>query len=86
MESEYHGCAYCNSPSELICGRCEEAYYCKPEHQRLDWKKHSLACRSLTEMKAEHRQKLFHAKANVFDLISREKKPMAIDAVKTSIV
>ncbi|CAM2111492.1 unnamed protein product [Caretta caretta] len=30
----------------LRCGRCRSSFYCSKEHQRQDWKKHKLICRS----------------------------------------
>ena len=85
MEEEYKPCTYCNAPAELICGQCEDAYYCKGEHQRLDWRKHALTCRSVAQRRQEHKDLVTNSKSSIFDLISRDKKLSAMNEIKQSI-
>ncbi|XP_058812212.1 hypoxia-inducible factor prolyl hydroxylase [Topomyia yanbarensis] len=43
-----HQCRICGATEGLRrCSRCQVAYYCSQEHQRLDWKLHKLECRSI---------------------------------------
>ncbi|XP_058461696.1 hypoxia-inducible factor prolyl hydroxylase [Malaya genurostris] len=43
-----HQCRICGVTEGLRrCSRCQVAYYCSQEHQRLDWKLHKLECRSI---------------------------------------
>lgn len=37
-----------------MCGKCEAIYYCKAEHQKLDWRRHSQTCTSLEEKRKKH--------------------------------
>ena len=39
-------CIYCGELAELMCGKCELIFYCKQEHQKLDWANHSKICKS----------------------------------------
>lgn len=39
-----HLCAKCQKPSIERCGTCKQVYYCSPECQKADWKKHKLNC------------------------------------------
>jgi hypothetical protein len=47
-------CAFCNELAELMCGKCEETFYCKPEHQKMDWRRHSSHCKSIADKRKEH--------------------------------
>ncbi|XP_053688048.1 rho GTPase-activating protein gacZ [Sabethes cyaneus] len=48
MRQYQHQCRICGSTDGLRrCSRCQVAYYCSQEHQRLDWKLHKLECRSI---------------------------------------
>ena len=33
-------CALCGAPATKRCSRCKLAWYCSPEHQKQDWKRH----------------------------------------------
>ncbi|XP_017892836.1 SET domain-containing protein SmydA-8-like [Ceratina calcarata] len=45
MEREVEGvCSVCNEPAAFKCSGCKQQFYCKKEHQRLDWPKHKLKC------------------------------------------
>ncbi|XP_055617021.1 hypoxia-inducible factor prolyl hydroxylase [Toxorhynchites rutilus septentrionalis] len=50
MRQFQHQCRICCSTTGLRrCSRCQVAYYCSQEHQRLDWKLHKLECRSIQQ-------------------------------------
>uniref|UniRef100_A0A182UE75 hypoxia-inducible factor-proline dioxygenase n=1 Tax=Anopheles melas TaxID=34690 RepID=A0A182UE75_9DIPT len=43
-----HQCRICGVSEGLRrCSRCQIAYYCSVDHQRVDWKVHKLECRSI---------------------------------------
>ncbi|CAG8787468.1 1056_t:CDS:2 [Cetraspora pellucida] len=37
-------CQVCRKPTNKLCSRCHEVYYCGTEHQKSDWKTHKLVC------------------------------------------
>ncbi|KAJ7256215.1 hypothetical protein B0H12DRAFT_1016096, partial [Mycena haematopus] len=39
-----HDCTVCRAPTTKKCARCSTTFYCSTAHQKLDWKKHKLAC------------------------------------------
>ncbi|KAK7031636.1 Hif prolyl hydroxylase [Favolaschia claudopus] len=41
-----HPCAVCNRATSLWCSRCQNAWYCSPEHMRSDWPQHRAHCHS----------------------------------------
>ncbi|XP_053878942.1 egl nine homolog 1 isoform X2 [Malaclemys terrapin pileata] len=46
-ERDRQYCELCGKMENLLrCGRCRSSFYCSKEHQRQDWKKHKLICRS----------------------------------------
>lgn len=46
-ERDRQYCELCGKMENLLrCGRCRSSFYCSKEHQRQDWKKHKLVCRS----------------------------------------
>lgn len=51
MRQFQHQCRICGASEGLRrCSRCQVAYYCSQEHQRLDWKLHKLECRSIHQL------------------------------------
>jgi len=38
----------CTNPAPYMCGKCSSAFYCSPEHQKADWKRHKPECRALS--------------------------------------
>lgn len=53
MRQFQHQCRICGVAERLRrCSRCQVAYYCSQEHQRLDWKLHKLECRSIHQLAA----------------------------------
>lgn len=45
--SSVNQCAVCGIGGlQLRCSRCHKVYYCKKEHQRIDWKKHKVICKA----------------------------------------
>lgn len=48
-------CAWCHKMTKdtgarlAKCGGCKKEYYCSPEHQKLDWKRHKVLCRRSKE-------------------------------------
>lgn len=51
MRQFQHQCRICGASEGLRrCSRCQVAYYCSQEHQRLDWKVHKLECRSIHQL------------------------------------
>lgn len=45
--SSVNDCAVCGKGGlQLRCARCHKVYYCNKEHQRIDWKKHKVFCKS----------------------------------------
>jgi hypothetical protein len=48
-------CAWCHKMTKdtgarlAKCSGCKKEYYCSPEHQKLDWKKHKVFCRRSKE-------------------------------------
>ncbi|KAE8602095.1 hypothetical protein XENTR_v10013880 [Xenopus tropicalis] len=46
-ERDRQYCELCGKMEDLLrCGRCRSSFYCSKEHQRQDWKKHKLFCKS----------------------------------------
>jgi hypothetical protein len=40
-------CTVCNKPGcEMACGKCKSAFYCGPEHQKVDYARHKHTCLS----------------------------------------
>lgn len=37
-------CFFCKELSSLKCSNCVKIFYCSPEHQRYDWKRHKREC------------------------------------------
>lgn len=64
--------------AELMCGKCEEVYYCKYDHQRADWNKHSKNCHSIDEKRLKHFENKRLRKSEIFEHLS---KPDIIKAV-----
>ncbi|XP_055613272.1 uncharacterized protein LOC129759775 isoform X2 [Uranotaenia lowii] len=51
MRHFQHQCRICGVAEGLRrCSRCQVAYYCSQDHQRLDWKVHKLECRSIHQL------------------------------------
>ncbi|NP_001229486.1 uncharacterized protein LOC724300 isoform X1 [Apis mellifera] len=47
MESQMKGiCPICNQRATLKCSGCKQQFYCKKEHQRMDWPRHKLTCQA----------------------------------------
>ncbi|CAG8763384.1 17134_t:CDS:1, partial [Cetraspora pellucida] len=63
-------------PTNKLCSRCHEVYYCGTEHQKSDWKTHKLVCISQEENvdpkeeKIEENDSFYH-----FKLIKSKSKP-----------
>ncbi|KAJ7483208.1 hypothetical protein FB451DRAFT_1233730 [Mycena latifolia] len=38
-------CLVCGRATTQFCGRCQNAWYCSPEHLRDDWPRHRTSCR-----------------------------------------
>uniref|UniRef100_A0A1Q3FHI6 hypoxia-inducible factor-proline dioxygenase n=1 Tax=Culex tarsalis TaxID=7177 RepID=A0A1Q3FHI6_CULTA len=54
MRQYQHQCRICGATEGLRrCSRCQVAYYCCQEHQRLDWKVHKLECRSIHQLPSQ---------------------------------
>lgn len=54
MRQFQHQCRICGGTDNLRrCSRCQVAYYCCQEHQRLDWKLHKLECRSIHQLPSQ---------------------------------
>ncbi|KAG8444308.1 hypothetical protein GDO86_009478 [Hymenochirus boettgeri] len=46
-ERDWQCCELCGKMENLLrCGRCRTSFYCCKEHQRQDWKKHKLLCKT----------------------------------------
>ncbi|KFB44148.1 hypothetical protein ZHAS_00011985 [Anopheles sinensis] len=46
-----HQCRICGVTEGLRrCSRCQIAYYCSVDHQRIDWKVHKIECRSIHQL------------------------------------
>ncbi|KAL4066007.1 hypothetical protein V8B97DRAFT_1071927 [Scleroderma yunnanense] len=41
-------CTLCHTPTSMWCSRCQNAWYCTPEHLQSDWPRHRLECVSVT--------------------------------------
>ncbi|KAJ7249545.1 hypothetical protein B0H12DRAFT_1019650 [Mycena haematopus] len=39
-----HPCAVCGRETSLWCSRCQNAWYCSPDHMRNDWQHHRSNC------------------------------------------
>ncbi|KAJ6485621.1 hypothetical protein C8R45DRAFT_997235 [Mycena sanguinolenta] len=39
-----HPCAVCGRATSLWCSRCQNAWYCSPDHMRNDWPQHRSNC------------------------------------------
>lgn len=51
MRQFQHKCRICNITDGLRrCSRCQVAYYCSQEHQRVDWQVHKSECRSIHQL------------------------------------
>lgn len=51
MRQFQHKCRICNITDGLRrCSRCQVAYYCSQEHQRIDWQVHKRECRSIHQV------------------------------------
>ncbi|XP_035772758.1 uncharacterized protein LOC118456264 [Anopheles albimanus] len=52
-----HQCRICGVSEGLRrCSRCQIAYYCSVDHQRIDWKLHKLECRSIHQLPSQQQQ------------------------------
>mmetsp|Transcript_15099 Transcript_15099/g.16377 ORF Transcript_15099/g.16377 Transcript_15099/m.16377 type:complete len:125 (-) Transcript_15099:229-603(-) len=51
--SSHHDCLYegCEMSGKYRCSRCQIAYYCSPDHQKLHWKEHKPTCTRHIEQK-----------------------------------
>ncbi|KAJ7230496.1 hypothetical protein GGX14DRAFT_4783 [Mycena pura] len=45
MDSLDRPCLVCGRPTTRWCARCQNAWYCSPEHMRSDWSRHRAECR-----------------------------------------
>ena len=61
-----------------MCSKCEEAYYCRFDHQRADWGRHSKNCKSIDEKKVEHFENKRMRKAEIFDQMSKPEISKAV--------
>jgi hypothetical protein len=77
-EEEVQNCQYCGEIAELMCGKCNEVFYCKYDHQRADWSRHSKACHSIEDKRVEHFENKRMRKSEIFEQLS---KPDIIKAV-----
>lgn len=51
MRQFQHQCRICGVSEGLRrCSRCQLAYYCSQDHQRMDWRLHKLECRSIHQL------------------------------------
>ncbi|XP_058061438.1 egl nine homolog 1 [Anopheles bellator] len=49
-----HQCRICGANEGLRrCSRCQIAYYCSVDHQRIDWKVHKVECRSIHQLPSQ---------------------------------
>ncbi|KAA1468911.1 hypothetical protein DENSPDRAFT_857606 [Dentipellis sp. KUC8613] len=39
-----HPCTVCYKPTSMWCSRCQNAWYCTPEHLQSDWPRHRREC------------------------------------------
>ncbi|PFH51004.1 hypothetical protein AMATHDRAFT_59904 [Amanita thiersii Skay4041] len=39
-----HPCIVCCRPTSMWCSRCQNAWYCSPEHLQSDWPRHKHTC------------------------------------------
>lgn len=47
MTQELMPCRICGTAEKAFkCSRCKVAFYCGPEHQKLDWPVHKKACKA----------------------------------------
>nr|XP_029732502.1 egl nine homolog 2-like [Aedes albopictus] len=54
MRQFQHHCRICGETEGLRrCSRCQVAYYCCQDHQRLDWRVHKLECRSIHQLQQQ---------------------------------
>jgi hypothetical protein len=54
-----------------MCGKCEEAFYCKYDHQRADWNRHSKTCKSIEEKRTDHFENKRMRKAEIFEYVAK---------------
>ncbi|TDL24004.1 hypothetical protein BD410DRAFT_746042 [Rickenella mellea] len=40
----HHPCTLCCRPTSMWCSRCQNAWYCSPEHLQSDWPRHRKEC------------------------------------------
>ncbi|KAI6167329.1 hypothetical protein EDD17DRAFT_1034626 [Pisolithus thermaeus] len=45
-----HPCTLCCRPTSVWCSRCQNAWYCMPEHLQTDWPRHRRECIPTTHM------------------------------------
>ncbi|KAI0766671.1 hypothetical protein BD413DRAFT_635806 [Trametes elegans] len=43
-----HPCIICCRPTSMWCSRCQNAWYCTPEHLQSDWPRHRRECVPIT--------------------------------------
>jgi len=43
-----NNCIVCGTEAKNFCSNCKKAYYCSPEHQRIDWPEHKKVCKKPT--------------------------------------
>ncbi|KAI0917836.1 hypothetical protein AcW1_006868 [Taiwanofungus camphoratus] len=44
MNTVNHPCNVCSLPTSMWCSRCQNAWYCTPEHLQSDWPRHRREC------------------------------------------
>lgn len=51
VDTNLKPCGFCGTMTTMRCSYCKLVYYCRPDHQRLDWKVHKPLCNPPTPSK-----------------------------------
>jgi hypothetical protein len=49
MQGQFESCEICDREAVLLCGDCQQARYCSPEHRGEHWRFHKEQCKVIKQ-------------------------------------